>query len=396
MTTSDLKLVRTQPVDIQPKLEAQTALEPLYFARPAAQYQAFKTEIDAAIQRVLEGQVYILGPEVKAFEAEFAAWCGSQHGIGVANGTDAIHLALRALNIGAGDEVITTAHTAVATVAAIEMAGATPVFADIDAERYGLDPESVARAISPRTRAIVAVHLYGHPVDLGPLLDLATRHNLHLIEDCAQAHGALWNGHKVGSVGVVGCFSLYPTKNLGGIGDGGIVITADPALADRLRQLRQYGWVRPQHAEMPGWNSRLDELQAAILRVKLRHLDATTARRREIARRYTQALADLPLVLPGDAPGCAHVYHLYVLRSPEREALRAHLASRGIHAGLHYAEPVHVQPAYRDRFPCSLPVTERIVHDILSLPMYPELSDQDVDRVIDGIRGFYRMALAAE
>ncbi len=392
MTTSDLKQLRSQPVDQQP------VQQPLYFAKPAAQYVAYKAEIDEAIQRVLNGQVYILGPEVKAFEAEFATWCGATHGVGVANGTDAIHLALRALGIGAGDEVITTAHTAVATVAAIEMAGATPVFADIEYDRFGLDPAGVDRAITPKTKAIVAVHIYGHPVDLGPLIELAETHGLHLVEDCAQAHGATWNGRKVGSIGVVGCFSLYPTKNLGAIGDGGIVVTSDPAIADRLRQLRQYGWVRPQHAEVPGWNSRLDELQAAILRVKLSHLDEMTARRREIAARYTAGLRDLPLVLPGDVDGATHVYHLFVIRSAEREALRAHLATRSIHAGLHYAEPVHVQPAYVERFPASLPVTERIVHEILSLPMYPELSDADVDRVIDAVRSFHRipMAIAAE
>ncbi len=364
--------------------------EPLYFARPSAQYQAMRAEIDAAIQTVLDGNTYILGDQVRAFEAEFAAYTGAAHGIGVANGTDAIVIALKALGIGPGDEVITTPHTAIATIAAVELTGATPVLADISADRYCLDPIAVAKAVTPRTKVILSVHLYGHPADLGALQAIAEEHNLALVEDCAQAHAALWRGRQVGTIGRIGCFSLYPTKNLGAIGDGGIVVTSDPALADRMRMLRQYGWRDRQLALIPGMNSRLDELQAAILRVKLRHLDDTTARRRDIAQRYRDGFADLPLVLPPKAEECEPSYHLFVIRLKDREALKAHLALQNIHAGIHYPVPAHRQPAYAERFAgLSLPVVERIVDEILTLPMYPELTDGQVDRVIHGVRSFF-------
>jgi len=383
---AEAPLVNSATVTTLPSLDS----EPLYFARPSAQYRAMHGEIDAAIQSVLDGHTYILGEAVKQFEAEFAAYTGAKFAIGVANGTDALHLALRALGIGEGDEVITTAHTAIATVAAIEMSGATPVFADITADRYTLDPVDVARKITPRTKAILPVHLYGHPADLGPLLELAARHNLEIIEDCAQAHAAEWQGRQVGTVGKIGCFSLYPTKNLGAIGDAGIVITSDEAVADRLRLLRQYGWKDKQLSLISGFNSRLDELQAAILRVKLRHLDETTARRRAIAKAYSEAFADLPLTLPRDIDGCLNVYHLYVLRTPKREELKAHLAKQNIHAGIHYPVPCHRHPALAER--CAdlrLPVTEQLAEQILSLPMYPELSDGQVERVIRAVRSFY-------
>ncbi len=372
-------------------------LEPLYFARPSLQYRRYKDEIDAAIQRVLDGHAYILGDEVRQFEAEFAAWTGARHAIGVANGTDALHLSLRALGIGPGDEVITAAHTAVATVAAIEMSGARPRFADIDPDGYGLDPASVARAIRPATKAILPVHIYGRPVDLGALADLADRHRLALIEDCAQAHGALWSGQRVGTIGRVGCFSLYPTKNLGAIGDGGIVVTSDDAVAERLRLLRQYGWRDRQVSEIPGWNSRLDELQAAILRVKLRHLDAMNARRRAIAARYIAAFDGLGLGLPTDPSDGRSVYHLFVIRAAERDRLKQHLADQQIIAGIHYPLPAHRHPAYAGRLGGDpLPVTEAACDQILSLPMYPELTDAEVERVIAAVRSFQPRRIAAE
>jgi dTDP-4-amino-4,6-dideoxygalactose transaminase len=383
---AEAPLVNSATVTTLPSLDS----EPLYFARPSAQYRAMHGEIDAAIQSVLDGHTYILGEAVKQFEAEFAAYTGAKFAIGVANGTDALHLALRALGIGEGDEVITTAHTAIATVAAIEMSGATPVFADITADRYTLDPVDVVRKITPRTKAILPVHLYGHPADLGPLLELAARHKLEIIEDCAQAHAAEWQGRQVGTIGKIGCFSLYPTKNLGAIGDAGIVITSDEAVADRLRLLRQYGWKDKQLSLISGFNSRLDELQAAILRVKLRHLDETTARRRAIAKAYSEAFADLPLTLPRDIDGCLNVYHLFVLRTPKREELKAHLAKQNIHAGIHYPVPCHRHPALAER--CAdlrLPVTEQLAEQILSLPMYPELTDGQVERVIRAVRSFY-------
>ncbi len=364
--------------------------EPIYFARPSAQYQAMRDEIDAAIRRVLDGHVYILGKEVERFETGFAHFTGAGHAIGVANGTDALHLALRALDIGAGHEVIVPAHTAVPTAAAIEMSGAVPKFVDITPDRYTLDPAEVERAIGPRTRAIMPVHLYGHPADLGPLLDIARRRGLKLIEDAAQAHGARWQGRQVGTLGDIGCFSLYPTKNLGAIGDAGVVTTNDGDVAQRLRRLRQYGWRVGQVSEIPGFNSRLDELQAAILNVKLGHLAAGNERRRAIAARYLEAFANLPMVLPHAQPGCEAVYHLFVVRTPTRDALKAHLQERGIIAGIHYAVPCHQHPAYRERFGDGrLPVTEQIVGEILSLPMYPELTEAQIDRVIAGVRGFF-------
>ena len=365
--------------------------EPIYFARPSAQYQAMRPEIDAALQRVLDGHVYILGKEVERFETGFAAYVGAAHAIGVANGTDALHLALRALEIGADHEVIVPAHTAVPTAAAIEMSGATPKFVDITADRYGLDPALVERAIGPRTRAIMPVHLYGHPADLGPLLEVARRRGLKLVEDCAQAHGARWRDRRVGAIGDIGCFSLYPTKNLGAIGDAGIVTTNDAALAQRLRQLRQYGWRTGQLSEIAGFNSRLDELQAAILNVKLGHLDAGNARRRAIAERYLEAFGNLPMALPHVEPDCEAVYHLFVVRTPQRDALKAHLQARGVVAGIHYPVPCHHHPVYRGRFgDVRLPVTEHVVGEILSLPMYPELTDAQVARVIDAVRSFFQ------
>ena len=382
-----MSLTESQP---QPAPAAATR-EPIYFARPSAQYQALHVEIDGAIRKVLEGHAYIMGPEVERFEAGFAIYTGAAHGVGVANGTDALHLALRALDVGEGHQVIVPAHTAVPTIAAIEMSGATPIFVDITADRYTLDPALVERAITRRTRAIMPVHLYGHPADLGPLLDIARRRDIRLVEDCAQAHGARWQGKRVGSIGEIGCFSLYPTKNLGAIGDAGIVTTNDAGLAERLRELRQYGWRGRQISETPGFNSRLDELQAAILNVKLAHLDDANGRRRAIARRYLAAFADLPIALPRAQPGCEAVYHLFVVRTKLRDRLKAHLQEQGVIAGIHYPVPCHHHPAYRARFgTLRLPVTEAIVDEILSLPIYPELTDDQIERVIDAVQSFHR------
>lgn len=366
-----------------------TAPDTLIFANPAAQTRALRPEIDAAIARVLDSPVYILGPEVAAFEAAFAAWNGNAHAIGVANGTDALALALRALGIGPGDEVITTPHTAIATIAAIVMSGASPVLADIDPLTLTLDPAAAEMRVNERTRAIIAVHLYGHPCDLDGLGAICTRHGLALIEDCAQAHGALWQGRKVGTIGRIGCFSFYPTKNLGAIGDGGMVVTDDPRLAENVRLLRQYGWRTPQCSTVSGVNSRLDEMQAAILRVKLPHLDAWTARRRAIAGRYSAAFAGSGIITPALSGTIRHAFHLYVIRHPARDQLKAHLAEHGIIAGIHYPLPAHRNPAY-DKLCCPdcLPVTDSIVPELLSLPMYPELTDAQIDRVIAAVRGF--------
>ncbi len=359
-------------------------------ANPLAGYLAYRTEIDEALRRVLNGGRYILGPEVEAFEAEFAAFIGVRFGVGVASGTDALVLALRAAGIGPGDEVVTVSHTAVATVAAIELAGARPVLVDIEPDYYTLDPNLLEAAIGPRTRAVIPVHLYGQPADLEPILAVSRRYGLRVIEDCAQAHGAVYRGRRVGAWGDLGCFSFYPTKNLGAFGDGGMVVTDDPALAERLRLLREYGWAERYVSSIPGFNSRLDELQAAVLRVKLRHLEAGNRRRAAIAARYDAGLAGTPVRPPRVRPGTTHVYHLYVVRSGARDRLRKFLAGRGVGTALHYPVPVHLQPAYRDRVRIAgrLIETERAAREILSLPMYPELTDEEVQAVIDSIREF--------
>ncbi|MBX2971860.1 MAG: DegT/DnrJ/EryC1/StrS family aminotransferase [Flavobacteriales bacterium] len=366
----------------------------LLVADPRAGYLALKAEIDAAIHRVLESGTYILGDVVERFERAFAAHAGVAHGIGVHNGTDAIHLALRGLGIGAGHEVITVSHTAVATVAAVEMAGATPVLADVEAATLTLDPQMAEALITPRTKAIIAVHLYGHPTKLDGLRALCDRHDLYLIEDCAQAHSARYHGRRVGSFGHAATFSFYPTKNLGAMGDAGMVLTGDAELAQRLRLLRQYGWDVPQHSVLPGWNSRLDPLQAAILEVKLAHLDAATTQRRRLAHVYDEAFAGLPLKTPVEDAACEHVYHLYVIRLKDRDtrdALRTWLADRSIMAGIHYPQAVHQQPAYQGRMRTgNMAVTEQAAATVLSLPLYPELTDADQARVIDAVRSFFQ------
>jgi len=361
---------------------------------PKANYLAHKAEIDAAISRVLDSGWYILGQEVAAFEEEFAAYIGARHAIGVASGTDALYLALQACGIGPGDQVITVSHTAVATVAAIELCGATPVLVDIDLDTYTINPEQVEAAITKRTRAVIPVHLYGHPADMPAILDIARRYGLYVIEDCAQSHGAAWNGRKTGAWGHLAAFSFYPTKNLGALGDGGMVVTDDADLAERVRLLRQYGWRRRYISELPGGNSRLDELQAVILRVKLRHLDRENARRREIARAYTRRLADTDLTLPACRPGAEHVYHQYVVCTPQRDALQAHLRDQGIGTLVHYPQAVHQQPAYAGRLPTNgkLPHSEEAAAQALSLPMYPELSDDQVETVAETVRHWSKNA----
>ena len=347
-------------------------------------------EIHEALRRVADSGWYILGPEARAFEREFAAYHGLAHAVGVASGTDAIELALRAGGIGAGDEVITVAHTAMATVSAIEATGARAVLADIDLATYTLDPRAAAQGISDRTRAIVVVHLYGQPADMDGIKALADAHDLLLIEDCAQAHGAEYRGRKVGTIGDMGAFSFYPTKNMGAYGDGGAVITDNPQYAERLEQLRNYGQTTRYTHQSRGTNSRLDEMQAAVLRVKLRHLDAHNARRREIAARYDANLRSV--IKPEQARDRKHVYHLYVVRDGERDGLMAALAERGIGSLIHYPIPAHLQESHADLAmpPGSLPQTERAAREILSLPLYIGLEDAEVDSVcaaIEELRG---------
>jgi len=357
-----------------------------------AQYATLKPELDAVVADVLASGWYILGEQVAAFEQEFAACCGVAHGVGVGSGTAALQLALLACGVGPGDEVITVSHTAVATVAAIELTGATPVLVDIEPATFTLDPQRLEAAITARTRVVIPVHLYGQPADLQPIQDIARGHGLRVIEDCAQAHGAMYRGRRVGGWGDLACFSFYPTKNLGAAGDGGMVVTDDVQMAERVQWLRQYGWRRRYVSEIPGLNSRLDELQAAILRVKLSYLDAWNARRRALAARYDALLAGGGVVTPAVREGCQHVYHLYVVRSQRRDALQVHLKQQGIASLVHYPLAVHQQPAYADVTigPGGLPETERAAAQVLSLPLYPEMPDEHVGQVAAAVRAFDR------
>ena len=343
--------------------------------------------------RVLESGTYILGNEVVSFERAFADYCGVAHAVGVGSGTDALMLALKALGIGPGDEVITVSHTAVATVAAILATGAAPVLVDIDATYYTIDPARIEEAVTPRSKAIIAVHLYGQAADMDAIVAIGKRRGLRIVEDCAQAAGGRYHDLRVGSIGDVACFSFYPTKNLGAIGDGGMVVAADAELASRVRRLRQYGWDEARQTREIGLNSRLDPLQAAILGVKLPHLDADNIRRAAIANRYQQALGDLPLTLPTARQQATHVYHLYVVGCDDRDGLMAHLATHKIGSAMHYPVPVHCQNGYAQHVIVpknGLPVTAELADRILSLPIYPELSDFEVDRVIESVRGFHK------
>ncbi len=354
---------------------------------PKAGYLAHQAEIDSVIQRVLNSGLYILGPEVTSFEQEFAAYIGVDHAIGVASGTDALELSLRACGIGPGDLVFTVSHTAVATVAAIELTGATPVLVDIDPVSYTMDPNCLEAALAHppagKPKAVIPVHLYGHPADMPSILALAKRHGLYVVEDCAQSHGAALDDRMTGSWGDIAAFSFYPTKNLGAIGDGGMVVTDNPALAERVRLLQQYGCRERYVSEIPGGNSRLDELQAAVLRVRLQYLDKENMRRQSLAKTYNALLADTGLTVPEVRSGVTHVYHQYVVRLPQRDVLSTYLRQAGIGTLIHYPLPVHLQPAYQDRLPLVAPLsrTEQLAGQVLSLPMFSQLSDGQIRRV---------------
>jgi dTDP-4-amino-4,6-dideoxygalactose transaminase len=348
-----------------------------------AQYAALRADIDAAIARVIANSSFIMGPEVRAFEEAFAAWCQARYAAGVSSGTAAIELTLRALGVGPGDEVITTPFTFIATAEAISATGATPVFADIDPATYNLDPAAVEAAITPATRALLPVHLYGQPADMAALTAIAQRRGLALIEDAAQAHGAEIDSRRVGSLGHAACFSFYPGKNLGAYGDGGAVTTDDEALAGRLRKLRDHGRVSKYVHDELGYGHRLDALQAAILGAKLPHLDAANAARRRLAARYNKLLANADLILPFVPEGVAPVWHLYVVRTPRRDDVLASLKTQGIEAGIHYPLPLHLQPAYRSLGlgPGSFPVAEAVALQVLSLPLFPEMMDEQQEQV---------------
>jgi dTDP-4-amino-4,6-dideoxygalactose transaminase len=354
----------------------------------AAQYAAIAAEVEEAIARAVRGTAYILGREVSLFEEEFAAFCGAAGAVGVDSGTSALELALRAYAIGPGDEVITAANTFIATALAISYSGATPVLVDADPETYTIDVARLEAAITERTRAIVPVHLYGQPADMDPILQLAQQRGLVVIEDACQAHGARYKGKRVGSLGHAAAFSFYPAKNLGGYGDGGMVVTDDQGVADTLRLLRNYGQRQKYQHEVRGYNRRLDTLQAAVLRVKLKYLDAWNAARREHARLYGRLLAPSGATLPVAAAYAEPVWHLYVIQTADRDGLSAHLAHEGIATGIHYPVPIHLQPAYRQLGyrPGDFPVTERCAERILSLPMYAELTDAQVEAIAAAVR----------
>jgi dTDP-4-amino-4,6-dideoxygalactose transaminase len=343
-----------------------------------------------AVDRVMAAGHFILGPEVEAFEREFAAFCGTDHCIGVGNGLDALHLLLRAMGIGEGDEVLVPSHTFIATWLAVNQAGAIPVPVEPDPGTYNLDAARIAAAIGPRTRAIIAVHLYGQPAQMAALRGIARTANLLIIEDAAQAHGATFRDRRAGNLGDGAAFSFYPSKNLGALGDGGAVATNDAAIADRVRQLRNYGSSRKYQHDIAGFNSRLDPLQAAFLRAKLPYLEAWNARRRDIAARYLQGLAGTSLKLPAVALDCMPVWHQFVIRSDRRDELQAHLLRAGVETLVHYPLAPHLQPAYRAMGlrQGALPVAEMLQAQVLSLPMHPHLDDGEVDYVIDACRAF--------
>jgi dTDP-4-amino-4,6-dideoxygalactose transaminase len=364
-----------------------TTNNPIPLVDLKAQFEPLKGEIQAAWDEALSSMRLFLGPNVQAFEKDFAAYCGVTDAIGVSDGTTALHLALRACGIGQGDEVITVSHTFIATSEAILLAGASPVFVDIDPVTYTMDATQIESAITPRTRAILPVHLYGQCADMDAILEIANRHGLVVIEDACQAHGASYKGRKAGSMGTLAAFSFYFSKNLGAYGEGGMVTTNDPALAHRVRMTRDHGSEKRYYHEILGWNGRLDELQGAVLRVKLPHLDAWNENRRQIAAFYNQALARENLFTPLEAPGNRHVYHLYVIRTDDRERLRARLNEQNIGTGIHYPVPIHMQKAFAEfKFAQgSLPVTERVVEQILSLPIYPELTQAQAERVVEEV-----------
>lgn len=356
----------------------------------ATQSQQIRDQVLGRMAQVIDAGRYILGKEVEEFERMFADYCGVSYCVGVANGTDAIHLALRALDIGPGDEVITVGNSFAATAFAIAYTGATPVFVDIDPQTYNMDPNLIEEAITSRTRAILPVHLYGHPAPMPEILEIAARHGLRVVEDCAQSHGAEINGQRCGSFGDIGCFSFYPGKNLGAFGDGGGVTTGDSGLYEKLQLLRNYGQRVKNRHDLLGYNCRLDTLQACVLITKMQYIESWTESRRQVAQWYAEALEDVDLVLPSQSASMRHVYHLYVVRHPQRDALLAHLAQNNIFGGIHYPNPLFkAQPFLgATTIPWDLPLCSQYAQEILSLPMYPEMNEEQVQRVAQAIRQF--------
>ncbi len=354
-----------------------------------AQYQEIKPEMDAAIQRVLDSGYFILGPEVAAFEGEVAAYLGVAYGIGVASGTDALILALRALNIGPGDEVILPAYTFFATIGAILHVGATPVLVDIDEQTYCIDIEQTHAKVTSATKAIIPVHLYGQAAEMEALTEIADEHNLNIIEDNAQAFGAEYKGRKTGALGNIGCLSFFPSKNLGGYGDGGMVVTDNPELAEKIRMLRAHGWRKKYFPEVLGYNSRLDALQAAVLRVKLNYIDRWNDGRRKVAHTYSKALSDSPnFKTPYEAPNRKHVYHLYILQMTNRDQVQAQLKEAGIGTSIYYPQPLHLAEPCRELgyTEGDFPITEKASRETLAIPVYPEMSAEQIEYVLEVVR----------
>ena len=361
-------------------------------SNPSEQFKSHQSEIEDVVISVMRGNSYVLGEQVKILERKFAEYIGVSSVIGVASGTDAIEIALRALNIGFGDEVITVSHTAVATIAAIEATGASAVLVDVDPKFYTLNPNQLQESLTNKTKAIIAVHLYGQAADLDPIITFCNLNKIYLIEDASQAHGAKYNNKRLGSIGDIGCFSCYPTKNLGAIGDAGLVTTNNEELASRIRRIREYGWENRVSME-PGRNSRLDELQAAILLIKLKYLDEDNQKRRDVAEFYFNKLSQYPILLPSIRGNGESVFHLFVIQVDDRNSLLSYLKQGGIIAGVHYSLPVHMHPAYKDRVIKSkdMIVTENIVNKIISLPIYPELSKSDAKKIVNRIDQFYNL-----
>jgi dTDP-4-amino-4,6-dideoxygalactose transaminase len=352
-----------------------------------AQYASIKDEMSVAIQGVLDSCQFTLGSEVVALEKEFATYCSAKDAIGVNSGTSALHLALLAAGVGPGDEVITVPFTFVATAAAIHYTGATPVYVDIDPSTFNMDPEKLEAAITPRTRAVIPVHLYGQPADMDPIVEIARKHGLIVIEDAAQAHGAEYNGRRIGSLGAMACFSFYPGKNLGAYGEAGMVTTDDPAYAKKIRMLRDWGSEQKYHHTLKGYNFRMEGMQGAVLRVKMRHIEAWTEARRAAARRYDEAFAGSGIETPRPFAKGRHVYHVYAIRSPDRAKWHHELTAKGVQTGIHYPIPVHLQPAYADARwrRGDFPPAEKAAEQVLSLPMYPELRTAQQDDVIAAV-----------
>ena len=362
----------------------------IHFGDLKRQYLSIKTEIDEAISRVFDRGWFILGENVESFEKEFADYCGTGFAIGVGSGTEALHLALLACDVRAGDEIITVPNTAVPTVSAISFANASATFVDIDPRSYTMDPSKIEEKITSKTKVILPVHLYGHPADMDAITDIAKNYNLKVIEDACQAHGAKYKDRKVGALGDVGCFSFYPSKNLGAFGDGGMIVTNDETLAHKLRLLRNYGQEKRYHHTLKGFNSRLDEMQAAILRVKLKYLDGWNEKRRKIAQDYCNLIESDSIIKPTEEDFAYHIFHLFVIRCKHRNQLQAYLNQKGIQTLIHYPIPIHLQQAYAELElgKGSYPISEEYAEQILSLPMFPELVDEEIEAISTAINEF--------